>query len=288
MAAHLFTSREEVAQIERLSAVVIVTALALQCLSQLVWNGAMLLPLQTHMQTLGFWELYMVRAGGFLVAFMVPVAGSLAVRLAYLRRRGLGYPHFTWATLLSNALALLTVAAVAVAATGLLWMVAGVPAVSVIGLTGGVLVLGIAGLGAFHFAPRVAGHPLVRRWPWIAAFTAFEAPGRVLTWVSALALARHCCNFLTFGLLYQSLSPGPSALLTGGLVYALTSPIRMLHITPGNVGVNEWIVAIVGRALSYDLTTGLVVALVFRGLNLASQALGALAGGIWLALSGER
>ena len=57
----------------------------------------------------------------------------------------------------------------------------------------------------------------------------------------------------------------PGDFLTGGLVYALTSPVRMVNITPGNLGVNEWVVAIVGKALAFDLTTGLIVALAVQG-----------------------
>ena len=66
------------------------------------------------MTRLGFWELYLVRTGGFLVGSLVPVAGGLAVRLAYLRTRGLTYLDFTWATLLSNVLALGAAAVLAV------------------------------------------------------------------------------------------------------------------------------------------------------------------------------
>jgi hypothetical protein len=108
-----------------------------------------------------------------------------------------------------------------------------------------------------------------------------------MRWVLAFSFVRHCCNFLTFGLLYQSVSRAPSEFLTGGLVYAITSPIRIVAITPGNLGVNEWVVAMVGKVLSFDLTTGLIVALVFRGMSVASQGLGVLLGGAWLALWGE-
>jgi hypothetical protein len=94
-------------------------------------------------------------------------------------------------------------------------------------------------------------------------------------------------NFLSFGLLYQSLLRAPGEFLAGGLVYAMTTPIRMIAITPGNLGVNEWITAAVGKLLSFDLTTGLIVALVFRGMSLGAQTLGALSAATWLALRGE-
>lgn len=71
--------------------------------------------------------------------------------------------------------------------------------------------------------------------------------------------------------------------LKGGLVYALTSPVRMVNITPGNLGVTEWFVALVGTLLAFHLMTGLLVALAFRGVALVAQALGALFGSAWLA-----
>jgi uncharacterized membrane protein YbhN (UPF0104 family) len=107
---------------------------------------------------------------------------------------------------------------------------------------------------------------------------------RMALWVSGLSLARHVVNFVTFGLLYQSLSRGPADFLTGGLVYALTSPVRMINITPGNLGVTEWFVALIGKVLAFDLMTGLIVAFAFRGVSLVAQGLGALFGSAWLAV----
>jgi hypothetical protein len=76
----------------------------------------------------------------------------------------------------------------------------------------------------------------------------------------------------------------PADFLTGGLVYALTSPVRMVNVTPGNLGVTEWIVALVGKALAFDLATGLIIALAFRGVALVAQGLGLLFGSVWIAL----
>jgi len=116
--------------------------------------------------------------------------------------------------------------------------------------------------------------------------SAFTTTGRTTAWSLALLLLRQVCNFLTFGLLFQALSQTPIAFLTGGLAYAITSPVRMVVVTPGNLGINEWVVAIVGNMLSVDLTTGLIVALVFRGVSIAGQTLGVLIAWAWLALWG--
>lgn len=284
--AYLYANPEELAYFQRLSTTVLLITLLCQFLSQLVWNGAMLLPLQTYMK-LGYWELFMVRSGGFFVGYVVPVAGSIAVRMAYLRRRGLTYTNFTWATIVSNVLALFAAAALAVLAVGILWRITGILSAPVAGLTVAVLAIGVTGLTALRVLPRLAGHPRFRRWGWLSGMSSHEASRRTMISILALSFARHVFNFLSFGLLYQSLAPAPSGFLTGGLVYAITSPIRMVTITPGNLGVNEWVVAVVGKLLSFDLTTGLMVALVFRGMSVAAQVLGVLLAAAWVPLRGE-
>lgn len=102
--------------------------------------------------------------------------------------------------------------------------------------------------------------------------------------VFVLCIFRHCLNFMTFGLLSRALSGVPADFLAGGLLYALTSPARMVNITPGNLGVAEWVVAVVGKVLAFDLAIGLIVAIAFRGIGLLAQALGAVFGVAWLAV----
>ncbi|OGA53564.1 MAG: hypothetical protein A3G25_18995 [Betaproteobacteria bacterium RIFCSPLOWO2_12_FULL_63_13] len=284
MAVRLLTSYEDLAQFQRLSTRVLLATVCSQLLSVLLWNGAMLLPLRTYMKRLGFWELFMVRTGGFVAGYIVPVAGNLAVRMAYLKRRGLTYAEFTWATLLSSVLALFSGAALAVVALGALWMRGGTPPASVIGLTAAVLALGLAGITVFQYVPRLACHPRLQKWPWLSGMSGFTTSHRTAAWALALLVMRQCFNFLTFGLLFQSLSRAPIGFVTGGLVYAITTPLRIVAITPGNLGVDEWVMAIVGSVLSVDLTTGLIVALLFRGVSLAGQTLGVLIGWAWLRL----
>ena len=285
MAVHVFRTRDELANLQRLSLDVLIVSCVLQFLSQVFLNASMLLPLQTRVGGLGFWQLYLVRTGGLFVGSLVPVAGGLAVRLAYLRKRGLTYADFTWATLFSNVLALVAAAAVAVVATAALWMMAGRPPATVLGVAGGVLALSVAVLAVFELLPRMTRHPRLQQWRWLAGMSGLAASGRMATSVFGLSVMRHVLNFATFGLLYRSLS-GAADFLTGGLVYALTSPIRMVNITPGNLGVVEWFVALVGKMLEFDVTTGLIVALAFRGVSLVAQVLGALGGSAWLALGG--
>jgi hypothetical protein len=288
IAVHVSRTHEELANVQRLSIQVLILTCVLQFLSLVFLNGSMLVPLQTHVKGLGFWELYLVRAGGSLVGSLVPVAGGLAVRLAYLRSRGLTYLDFTWATLVSNLLALGAAAVLSAGATGVLWMMAGRPPGSVLAVSAGVLAISVAALAAFELLPQLTRHPKLQRWRWLSGMSSLRASRRMAAWVFGLSLVRHVLNFATFGLLYQTLSGAPADFLTGGLVYALTSPVRMVNITPANLGVTEWFVALVGRMLAFDLVTGLIVALAFRGIAVVAQGLGALFGSAWIALRSRR
>jgi hypothetical protein len=287
IAVHLATGREELAELRRLSWPLVFATAGCQLAAQLLWNGAMLVPLRSFMPKLGYWELFMVRTGGFAAGYVVPVA-NLAVRMSYLKLRGLGYAQSAWATALSNVLAVLAGGVLAVAALGVLWTLGGRPPGSVVALAAAVLVLGLGGVVALYVAPTLPDRAWLRRWPRLSRLRGFTTARATMALVLALLFARHAFNFVTFGLLFRALAPGPLDLVSGGLVYAATSPIRVLTITPGNLGVNEWIVAAVASQLSIDLTTGLLAALVFRGVSLVGQGAGVLLGAAWLALDRAR
>lgn len=279
---HFSRAHEELAYLQRVSVQALAATIVLQFASQLSLNASLLLPLQACVSSVGFWELYVVRTGGFFVGSVVPVAGGLAVRLAYFRKRGLTYADFTWATLFSNVLALGAAAVLATAATVMLRIVAGPLPLLVPVVTAGVVAISVAAVAGFEFIPQLARHRRFQKWQWLSGLSSFKASPRMTTWVFALCLIRHVLNFVTFGLLYRALSPVPGAFLAGGLVYALTSPVRMVNVTPGNLGVTEWFVALAGKMLAFDLTTGLIAALLFRAIALVAQVIGALAGSTWL------
>jgi hypothetical protein len=50
--------------------------------------------------------LFMVRTGGFVAGYVVPVAGNLAVRMAHSSAAVSRISEFTWATIVSNVQAL--------------------------------------------------------------------------------------------------------------------------------------------------------------------------------------
>lgn len=284
IAFHFAQPQAELSIVRRLSVGVLGATALLQLISQVFLNLSFLLPLRRAVPRLGFWELYLVRTGGFFVSSLVPVAGGIGVRLAYLRSRGVGYLEFTWATLLSNVLALAAAALLGAVATAVLWMTAGPLPPAVLGVSAGLIALSAGAVAAFESLPRWAAHPSLRRWQWLAGMRGLAAGKALTSWVVAFSLARHALNFVTFGLLYQALSHGPSDFLAGGLVYALTSPVRMVNVTPGNLGVTEWFVALVGSLVAFDVAAGLIVSLAFRAVALVGQGAGAAFGAGWIAL----
>jgi uncharacterized membrane protein YbhN (UPF0104 family) len=274
MIVHLAGTADELASVRRLSVEILGVTCVLQLLSQLFLNASMLLPLRTSLKDLGFWELYLVRTGGIFVGSLVPVAGGVAVRLAYLRQRGVTYHDFTWATLLSNVLALAAGGLVAAAAMAVFWAVLGRPPAPILGVAAAVFVLSAAAIAVFESIPRATRYFGLRRWAWLAEMASLRAHPAMTAGVFVHSVARHCLNFITFGVLTQSLSRMPGDFLSGGVLYALTSPVRMVNITPANLGVTEWVVALVGEALAFDLTIGLIAALAFRGVSLVAVAVG--------------
>lgn len=287
IAVQVFRARDDLAAVRHLSVNLLAGAFALQFASQIFLNGSLLLPLRRCGTALGFWELYLVRTGGFFVGSLIPVAGGLAVRLAYLKSRGLTYVDFAWATLFSNVLALGAAGVMSAGATAMLWGAGRRTPAAIVVTTIALVALGAAAVAALAFAPRLPRYRPFRSWPPLVAPAGTEVRPLAAR-VFGLSLARHAANFVTFGWLYQSLSRGAGDFLAGGVVYALTSPIRMVAITPGNLGVTEWFVALVGQALAFDLVTGLVVAFLFRGVGLAAQGLGAVFGAAWIAAASRR
>ena len=285
IAIHLAQQFEDVRHLSRLSPGVLAGALVLLFGAHLAQNESMLVPLRVHLPPLGFWELFLVRTGGLVLGSAIPVAGGAALRLAYLKRQGLGYTEFAQATVLSNVLALVAAACLALPATVVLWAIADAPPAAALGLTVTLLALGIAAVAVLRALPRLSRHPRLSRW--LPAVSDASASRPIVLRTFLVSLVRHAASFVAFGWLYSALSAMPGSFVAGGLVYALTAPVRMVTLTPGNLGVNEWATAVVGRALAFDLTTGLLVSGVFRAASLAAQGAGVLVG--WaLAESGAR
>ena len=135
-----------------------------------------------------------------------------------LRRRGLDYSQFAWATITSNVLGLAAAAALGLIALAMLWMRAGRVPVPVVALSAAVSVLGLGGLVALGFLPRLAGHTWFQRWPWLSRMSGHEMSRRTIVSVVVFSFGRHGFNFLSFGLLYQALLHAPGQFLNGGLV----------------------------------------------------------------------
>lgn len=276
IAVHLTQQFDEVRRLGRLSVDVAIGSVVLLFGAQLAHNESILVPLRSHLPSLGFWELFLVRTGGLILGSAVPVAGGVAVRLAYLRRLGIAFTDFAHATLLSNVLALVAAACLALPATAAVWAIDGAPPATALALVVTVLALGVGAVFTLQALPALARHPRLSRW--LPPVGEGSASSRVAVRVFLVSVLRHLFSFIAFGWLYSALSDAPGGFLAGGLVYTITTPIRMVNVTPGNVGVNEWAVAVAGRALAFDLTTGLLVGGLFRVASLVAQGIGVLLG----------
>jgi hypothetical protein len=138
------------------------------------------------------------------------------------------------------------------------------------------LALAGAALALLQALPHVARYPRLARW--LRAVEDLSASRQLVIRTLLVSVLRHAANFVAFGWLYSALSGLPGSFVAGGLVYAFTTPVRMVNLTPGNVGVNEWATALAGRALAFDVTTGLLVGGVFRAASLVAQGAGVLVG----------
>jgi len=86
--------------------------------------------------------------------------------------------------------------------------------------------------------------------------------------VAALLCVRSLSSFLAFGLLFVALANVPNGLVVGGVVDALTFALRLVMITPGNLGVYEWVVAVLSSSVGSTLATGLACAALYRAAGL--------------------
>lgn len=86
--------------------------------------------------------------------------------------------------------------------------------------------------------------------------------------VAAMLCVRSLASFLAFGLLFATLASVPNGLVVGGVVDALTFALRLVMITPGNLGVYEWVVAILSSSVGSTLATGLACAAIYRAAGL--------------------
>ena len=161
-----------------------------------------------------------------------------------------------WQTLVQIFMnwALVAAAILAVAASGVMWWLIGQPPLLVFGLAAAIALGAAAAVLLTGAIPRLAARGRLGQRAWVEALSEHSLDRSTALGVVGASLLRHIMNFVTFGLLYGAITQSPQSVLTGGLVYALTSPVRMVNITPGNVGVNEWVVAVVGGALAFDVT----------------------------------
>lgn len=224
---------------------------------------------------IGLGEYFLVSASGLALNAMAPPGSGYAVKTIYLKQRyDLKHREFLSVNIVIGLLALSASGLLAGLALGLLQLEYGRVAPLILGLAavtfaGPLLMLALMDwvllvpfvrkrkIDSTHF------HTLLRNKPWV-----------VIT--ALMQVLRVGFSFLGFGLLFQAVSGEP--VMIGGILDALSTLLRLVHLIPGNLGLYEWFVAGMADALGASLSAGLLAAAMFRIISLASVLLPALLG----------
>jgi uncharacterized membrane protein YbhN (UPF0104 family) len=240
-----------------------------------------LLPLRELGVRIGFWENLMLTVATIFGNYLPMRAGSL-LRLEYVRAvHGVGYFRFG-GLLGARSLILLGVAA----AAGL----SGVVAMRLVGQDprpeAFVIFAGILGLCAVPFVVPVERLLTGRG----AAMKAIRQLGesvalvrqnrRILAWYVGLVVLQLMFLAARLAVSFDAIERHPPA-----WVYCFLSPIAtilsFINLTPGNIGLREWLVGLLSAAVGVDYADGIVAASIDRGVLIAMTL---VAGGPALAL----
>ncbi len=275
LAWHLWYHPAEIRRLAEISLPTLASVLIAQLAAYIIQVGTTWWLTRIFIPALGLWEYFLVSSSGFVIGMYGLPGTSYAVKTIYCKQRyGFSHIGFLAINIVIGLLALFTAGTVACGALTLigfggnpvhigLWLLA-------IGLTLGaiiVLVMVDKVLPLVHFEKT-------------ARFTEFyrqiiqDHVGLRLVLISLTF--RSVFSFFGFGLLFYALGGG--SLLAGGTIDALSTLLRLVRITPGNLGIYEWSVASLGQWLDASLATGLIAAGLYRLIGLLVVTSTALVG----------
>ncbi|MGB8275314.1 MAG: hypothetical protein WCF16_08625 [Alphaproteobacteria bacterium] len=207
---------------------------------------------------------YLAVASGGSIANVVSVPGmAYGAKTLYLKsRHGIGHQTFLAITTIT-ALFSITLGGL-MALLGLAWL--GGRGASINGLFwvfGSGLTLGPMLLPLFVASRPMAG--LSARFAvFVESWALLVRQRRLMVSVVALLALRSAASFLGFGVLFAALAGTINSFLVGGVLDSLSMLLRVVTITPGNLGVYEWSVAGLGRGAGVSLAIGLACAALYR------------------------
>ena len=213
--------------------------------------------------TIGRIEFLVLSSSSLLLGQLAPPGSTYAAKTVYLRKRhGLRHQEFFAISLVLGFLALAASGITALLALTIMWLRdLHIPVMFSIGAVGM-----LAPIALFLGLPAVFSNTvgrIKRLEVLVNTGTQLRASNRRILRASFFLLIRSLVSFSGFGILFMTLTDEHGFLL-GGVVDALSTILRLVRISPGNLGIYEWMVAGLGHGVGATLSTGLVAAALYR------------------------
>jgi len=276
VAWYLYEHRDDIFIVSALSLQVILLAVTARAIAFIAAVQANFAVIRLFTPVLGKLEFLVLSSGGLLLGHLAPPGSTYAAKSIYLKRRhNLGHQQFLAVSLVVGFLALATSGAIALLALGIIWAASSeFPALSwVAALT--MLIPTAIFLRFPHTFSALLGR--VKKLGGLARTWNHLRSARGSIWhASIFLLGRALASFVGFGVLFMALTGGSDWFLRGGVVDALSAVLRLVRLSPGNLGIYEWMVAGFGHDMGAALSTGLVAAASYRLAGMVGVALVAL------------
>ena len=273
---YLSSNPQIFAQLTRIRPAFLILLLLCQVIAALILNWASYLPLRKYAPKLRYWELFALRSGAFLAGHLLPVAGSTAVKASYLRSiHDVSLPNYFATILYTNLLRCLSAGILSIIALLAVYVATDRHSIFLCGIAGFSL---IGSLLFLRLPVKFQSWPSAVVWlgPLLKAqrsFVLLTGSSRLFAAVSILGAIHLLLTALVFGSFYASLAGSLGEGLFAAIAHTASAPSRIMTITPGGLGVYDWLVALSGASIQLDLGKGLLAALLLRAAGLVAQAL---------------
>ena len=261
LAWYLWHHQQEIARLGQFSLMVLVLIFAARLAAYIMLVASTWWVTSHYAPNLGRWEYFFISANGSALGTFGMPGSSYAVKTIYLKQRhGLKHVDFFGINIVVGLMALIGSGILACAALGMLWF-------SGNSIHPMLLTLAVCMLIGPFVALLILNRPLTvlsieRLTNLSKTCQEILSDRNRLIWAFTGLIVRSGFSFLGFGLLFYELGGG--TVLTGGVMDSLSTILRLVHLTPSNIGVYEWLIAGIGRWLDASLTVGLLAAALYR------------------------
>lgn len=262
--AYLYAHKAEIAKLQLLTLNTLLGFTLLRIGAFALFAFGNLILLQRLIPSLSFREIYLLSTTGHIAAQFFPAGGAIVAKGIYLRQRH-ALPLIDFAgTQVALMLLFVMVAAMFACAGAIgLWLLWGEPP-PLLWLF--VLLPMSTTLLPLIFGARLLNH-LPKSWERIRGLAHIwpRVHNQRTVWKLAGVFGlRGLLSFVTMGWIFHVLAPAGFAFWIGGILDAMTSVLHVIRITPGNLGLYESSVGVLGHAESVSVATGIVAAAIYR------------------------